>query len=75
MKISIITAVYNRVSTIGTALASLTGQTYLDTEHVVIDGGSSDGTLAELSPWPNWPATARATCGWSASRTTASTMR
>jgi glycosyltransferase len=49
MKISIITAVYNRVSTIGTALASLTGQTYLDTEHVVIDGGSSDGTLAELA--------------------------
>lgn len=48
MKISIITAVYNRASTIGAALASLRAQTHLDLEHVVVDGGSKDGTLAEI---------------------------
>ena len=43
--ISIITAVWNRRSTIGDAMASLSRQTYRDYEHVVVDGGSTDGTL------------------------------
>lgn len=47
--ISIVTAVYNRVDTIRDALASVHGQTWTDVEHVVVDGGSSDGTLAVLS--------------------------
>jgi glycosyltransferase len=45
MKLSIITAVYNRVGTIQAALDSLHAQTHADIEHVVIDGGSTDGTL------------------------------
>ncbi len=45
MKISIITAVFNRRDTIGDALQSLRSQSYRDLEHVVVDGGSSDGTL------------------------------
>ena len=45
MKISIVTAVYNRIETIGQAVASVQSQTYPDIEHVIQDGGSSDGTI------------------------------
>lgn len=48
MTISVITAVYNRAETIGDALASLDAQRGADVEHVVIDGGSTDGTLDTL---------------------------
>lgn len=45
MKISVITAVYNRVATIGETLASVQSQTYHNIQHVLQDGGSTDGTL------------------------------
>lgn len=45
MKISVVTAVFNRVATIGAAIESVQAQTYPQVEHVVQDGGSSDGTL------------------------------
>ncbi len=45
MKISIITAVYNRVDTIAHAVQSVQDQIYPDVEHIVQDGGSTDGTL------------------------------
>ncbi len=48
MKISVITAVYNRVATIGDALDSVRAQTWRDVQHVVIDGASTDGTLEIL---------------------------
>lgn len=48
MKISIITAVYNRRATIGQAIASVHAQTWPDVEHLVIDGASTDGTLAAI---------------------------
>jgi glycosyltransferase len=48
MKISIITAVLNREDTIGGALDSLQEQTYGDFEHLIQDGGSTDGTLDEV---------------------------
>jgi glycosyltransferase len=48
MKVSIITAVYNRASTVGMAVESLKAQTHGDFEHVVMDGGSTDGTVAIL---------------------------
>ena len=48
MRISIITAVYNRERTIGEAIESVTRQTYGDVEHLIIDGASSDGTLNEV---------------------------
>lgn len=48
MKITVITAVYNRVETIGQALESVADQDYSNVEHVVIDGASSDGTLVEI---------------------------
>lgn len=46
MKISVVTAVWNRADTIGPAIASVQAQTYSDVEHVIQDGGSTDGTLA-----------------------------
>ena len=45
MKISIITVCYNSVQTIGETLDSVTAQTHPDTEHIVVDGASTDGTL------------------------------
>jgi glycosyltransferase involved in cell wall biosynthesis len=45
MRVTIITACYNRAATIGEAIESVAGQTYPDIEHIVVDGGSSDGTL------------------------------
>ena len=45
MKISIITATFNRVDTVAQALASVQGQTWKQVEHIVIDGASTDGSL------------------------------
>jgi glycosyltransferase len=45
MKLSIVTAVFNRQDTIGDALASVQTQSYRSVEHVIQDGGSTDGTL------------------------------
>lgn len=48
MRISIVTAVLNREATIAQAIGSVTAQRHADIEHVVIDGASTDGTLAEI---------------------------
>jgi glycosyltransferase len=45
VKISIVTAVINRVDTIADALASVQAQTHTPLEHIIQDGGSTDGTL------------------------------
>jgi len=45
MKLSIVTAVFNRADTIADALASVQAQSYRPVEHLIQDGGSSDGTL------------------------------
>lgn len=45
MKISIITVALNAESTIEDTLISVSSQTHPDVEHLVIDGGSTDGTL------------------------------
>jgi len=45
MKISIITVCYNSVLTIGKTLDSVAAQMHPDTEHIVVDGASTDGTL------------------------------
>jgi glycosyltransferase involved in cell wall biosynthesis len=45
MKISVITAVYNRASTIARTIDSVASQSYSDVEHIIINGSSSDGTL------------------------------
>jgi len=48
MKISIVTVVYNRADTIGQAIQSVQSQCYFDIEHIIQDGGSTDGTLGVI---------------------------
>lgn len=45
MKISVVTAVFNRAGTVRAAIDSVQAQTYFPVEHVIQDGGSKDGTL------------------------------
>lgn len=45
MKISIITVCYNSEATIANTLRSVTSQDHPELEYIVIDGGSTDGTL------------------------------
>ncbi|MEP1472102.1 MAG: glycosyltransferase family 2 protein [Halieaceae bacterium] len=49
MKITIVTAVLNRVETIAQSTNSVLSQSHTDVELLVQDGGSSDGTLDLLS--------------------------
>lgn len=45
MRISIITATYNSATTIRDAFDSLLRQSHYDYEYIVVDGGSTDGTV------------------------------
>jgi glycosyltransferase len=45
MKVSIITSVFNNKETIADAIDSVLSQDYKNIEYIVIDGGSSDGTV------------------------------
>ncbi len=45
MKVSVITVVYNNAENIEDTIKSVAEQDYADIEHIVVDGGSSDGTL------------------------------
>ncbi|HZH55525.1 MAG TPA: glycosyltransferase family 2 protein [Sphingobacteriaceae bacterium] len=46
--LSVITVVYNNVKDIARTLHSVLDQSYPHIEYVVVDGGSTDGTLAVL---------------------------
>jgi len=54
-KISVITVCYQSRATIGDTLVSIAKQTYRNFEHVVVDGGSTDGTLDLVSRWEGHP--------------------
>ena len=45
MKVSIITVVYNNKASIEDAILSVASQAYPNIEHIIVDGGSVDGTL------------------------------
>lgn len=53
MKISIITATYNSASTIRDTLESIRQQTHHDVEHILVDGGSDDGTVEIIRSYPH----------------------
>ncbi len=62
MKISIITAVFNNREYIEDCIKSVLGQTYKDIEYILVDGGSTDGTLEiikkyedRISKWVSEP--------------------
>lgn len=50
-KISIITIVYNNVRDIEYTILSVLKQTYTNIEYIIIDGKSSDGTLARIEKY------------------------
>ena len=45
MKLSIITINYNNAKGLRKTLASVAAQTYADIEHIIVDGGSTDGSV------------------------------
>lgn len=51
MKLSIVTINYNNVEGLKRTLASVTAQTYRDIEHVIIDGGSTDGSVDAIKEY------------------------
>ncbi len=48
MRISIITVVFNNRDGVTDAMESVARQSYPDIEHIVVDGGSTDGTLEAI---------------------------
>jgi glycosyltransferase involved in cell wall biosynthesis len=46
LKISIVTVAYNSAATISDTLLSVATQTHPDVEHIVVDGASTDATMA-----------------------------
>jgi len=53
MKISIITATYNSASTVNDTLQSVAKQDHHETEHIIVDGSSSDSTLSIVRKYPH----------------------
>ncbi|MCM8781925.1 MAG: glycosyltransferase [Candidatus Omnitrophica bacterium] len=51
MKVSIITVVLNRASTISYCIESILAQRYPDIEYIIIDGGSKDGTVEIINKY------------------------
>lgn len=49
MKFSIITITYNSAATLEDTIRSVIGQSHPDIEYIVVDGGSTDGTLEIIS--------------------------
>lgn len=45
MRISVVTATWNSAATVEDTLRSVAAQTYGEVEHIVVDGGSTDGTM------------------------------
>ncbi len=52
MRVSVVTAVLNAEKTVGKTLASVAAQSHHDIEQVVVDGGSTDQTLAIIERNP-----------------------
>lgn len=51
MKITVVTPCFNSIDTIESTLESVACQTYPYIEHLVMDGGSHDGTMDLLKSW------------------------
>ncbi len=52
-RLSIVTPCLNRAATIGAAIDSVLAQGHPAFEHIIVDGGSTDGTAAVLAHYPH----------------------
>ena len=55
MRLSIITINYNNAEGLRKTLASVASQTYADIEHIIVDGGSTDGSVEVLEAYKPTP--------------------
>lgn len=62
MKITVVTVTYNCAAVLQAAIDSVAGQTYPHVEYIVVDGGSTDGTVeiirqnaAQITRWVSEP--------------------
>jgi len=53
MKLSVITINYNNAEGLRKTLASIASQTYRDFEHIIVDGGSTDGFVDVIRDYEN----------------------
>lgn len=53
MKVSLITVTYNSAAYLQDCIDSVVRQRYSDIEHIIIDGGSTDGTLEIIKKYDN----------------------
>src|SRR5580704_14973663 len=53
MKISIVTATFNSATTVADTLRCIRDQTHPEIEHIIVDGGSTDGTLGIVNGFPH----------------------
>jgi glycosyltransferase involved in cell wall biosynthesis len=54
-QITIITVCYNSVATIRDTLESVASQSNKNLEHITVDGGSTDKTVAVIREWRKHP--------------------
>lgn len=52
-RVSVVTVCFNAAATIADTLSSVAAQHGVDVEHIVIDGGSTDGTMAIVAGYPH----------------------
>ena len=63
MKLSIITINYNNAEGLRKTLASVAAQTYPNIEHIIVDGGSTDGSVEVIEAYASGVACTASGCG------------